>query len=183
MSACRCGNKLGSVGGVDSRPAGVLAGAAREEQGSSLVEFALVFLFVLAPLLFGIMEFGRGLYAYHFVSHAAKSAARWAAVNGSTCNGDGSCNGTYGMSNGPATAAAVSNFVTSIAPPGINTTQLTTTPSWPVQADSPTICSTTQNYPGCTVEVQVSYQFSFLSPLVRSSSVTLSSTSEMIISH
>jgi hypothetical protein len=55
---------------------------------------------------------------------------------------------------------------------------------------SPLICSQAvggvgpfDNYPGCTVEVQVSYKFNFIFPLVRTTPVTLSSSSEMVIVH
>ena len=45
-----------------------------------------------------------------------------------------------------------------------------------------------ENDPGCTVEVNVSYKFSFIFPLVykpfsSTGTITLSSTSEMVIVH
>lgn len=135
------------------------------ERGGTLVEFALLFI-LLMTILFGIMSFSHALYAYHFVSHAAKSASRWAAVNGSTCSDDGSCNGTDGMSNGPATGTSVQTYVQSLVPPGIIAANVTATTSWPVQANSPTACAATQNYPGCTVEIEVSYPFQFDFPLI-----------------
>ncbi len=60
---------------------------------------------------------------------------------------------------------------------------LATTANWPVNADSPVACGTTANSPGCTVEVQVSDNFNFLIPFIHNSAITLSSTSEMVISH
>ncbi|MGH9682735.1 MAG: TadE/TadG family type IV pilus assembly protein [Candidatus Acidiferrales bacterium] len=151
------------------------------EEGSSLVEFALVFVLVMTMML-GIVDFSRALYAYHFVSNAAREATRFAAVNGATCTADGSCAA-------PASTTDIQNFVKNV-PSGIDSSKLTTTPSWPVQADGPVICSTavgtvpaTKNYPGCTVEVTVSYSFSFLFPFISTSSLNLSSTSEMVIAH
>lgn len=138
----------------------------RHERGSTLVEFALMFI-LLMTLLLGSMSFAHALYAYHFVSHAAKTASRWAAVNGSTCNNDNSCNGTGGMSNGPATSTSIQNYVQTLVPPGIIAANVTATTSWPVQTNSPTACTTSaQNYPGCTVEVTVSYPFQFDFPLI-----------------
>jgi Flp pilus assembly protein TadG len=160
------------------------------QRGGAAVEFAFI-LIVLMTMVLGVMDFGRALYAYHFVSHAAKSAARWAAVNGATCGApsstcescDNSCNGTPPMNNGPASANDVGNYVTSLAPPGINTSMLYTGVSWPINADSPAVCMQEMKNPGCTVEVQVSYQFSFLFPLISNKTLTLSSTSEMVIAH
>lgn len=192
------------------------------EEGSSLYEYCYVVLLLMIMLL-GIMDFCRMLYAYHFVSNTAREATRWAAVNGSTCNGDGSgsnpgsCTapvtcGSSGCSTctsyGSCTDAGatdIENYVTMLAvPAGINTSStgcggsacLTTTPTWPVQTNSPASCSTTghNNDPGCTVQIKVSYNFDFIFPLnglwipgtsarIHVSPVTLSSTSEMIIVH
>ena len=77
------------------------------EAGSTLVEFAFVFM-ILVTMVLGIIEFSRALYAYHFVSGAARSATRWAAVNGSTCANDGSC--AYATGAGPSD---ITGYVTS----------------------------------------------------------------------
>lgn len=155
------------------------------------MEFALIVL-VLMTMILGIIDFCRAAYTYHFVSEAAREATRWAAVNGATCGpppaGDNSCNGTAPMNNGPASPTDIQTYVTNLTPPGIDSTKITTTATWPVQANGPTVCSTTENSPGCTVEVTVSYSFSFIFPLVykvfsSNGTITLSSTSEMIIVH
>jgi Flp pilus assembly protein TadG len=160
------------------------------EKGSTMLEFALtVSLFLV--MLFGIVDFGRALYTYHFLSNAAREATRYAAVHGYTCNDDNSCS-VANPDTGPANSmnTVIQDYVQAIIPSGINSSQVTTTPTWPVQANSPTICGSRvngsgpyANYPGCTVQVKVSYPFGFLVPLVHSGSITLSSTSEMIISH
>jgi len=153
------------------------------DRGSAIIEFALVLLIFLTMLL-GIMGFGETLYVYHFVSSAAKSAARWAAVNGSTCGNDASCNGTGGMNNGPAAATDIANYVATMAPPGVtsDSSRLTTTTTWP---GTGTTCKGATNSPGCPVEVQVSYTYNFLFPMmgVNFTSVTLASTSEMVVLH
>lgn len=170
---------------------------------------------VLMVMVLGIVDFSRALYVYHFVDHAAKSATRWAAVNGYTCAQDDSCPyGTTGSETNDvttyiaacgqgtsivcgATASNVQTYVLGLVPSGINPSKIMTSVSWPVQSStstdpSPAICSgaangltaeAIPNYPGCTVEVEVSYPFNFLYPFVQNGTLTLSSTSEMVISH
>jgi Flp pilus assembly protein TadG len=179
--------------------------------GSTLIEFALVVM-VLMTLMLGVFEFSRLLYAYHFVGSAARRTARWAAVNGSTCANDtsssdtgGSCNGTDGMSNGYATPTDIQNYATSLAPTGVNSANITATASWPLSGQaypSSSICtsnpsaagcncysatiggsSSDANSPGCTVEVTLNYNFKFIFPFVHVGAITLSSTSESIITH
>jgi|HubBroStandDraft_6_1064221.scaffolds.fasta_scaffold07518_8 Flp pilus assembly protein TadG len=170
-------------------------GLLRGEEGAALLEYALIFILFMM-LLFGIMGMGQMLYSYHFVSSVARDATRWAAVNGATCGtalgGDSSCNGTAPMNSGPASESDIQTYVTNHTPLGIQSSQITTTPTWPVQAGGPTICSAgvtglsavaVKNYPGCTVEVEVSYNYTFTFPLISTKSLKLSSTSEMIIAH
>lgn len=159
------------------------------EDGSGLVEYALVFILFMTMVM-GIGAFGHALYAYHFVSQAARQATRWAAVNGYTCTDDSSCNGVGGMNSGPASTTAIQDYVKNLVPLGVDANSITTTVNWPVTANSPDICSTAvdgrgpfENYPGCTIQVQVSYNFTFLLPLVRSTPLTVSSSSEMVIAH
>jgi Flp pilus assembly protein TadG len=155
----------------------------QSERGDALIEFALTFI-VLMLMLFGIVEFSRALYTYHFVSYAAREATRWASVNGATCNSDSSCNGTAPMNNGPASPTDIQNYVTTyLIPPGIDSANVTTTTTWTAPTGSPPDCATTQNDPGCTIEVTVSYPFSFVAPIVSTATVTMSSTSEMVIAH
>lgn len=52
----------------------------KNEKGQALVEFALVFVFVLIPILFGIMEFGRIFSANLIVINAAREGARVGVV-------------------------------------------------------------------------------------------------------
>jgi Flp pilus assembly protein TadG len=172
----------------------------KQASGATIVEFALVFI-ILITMLFGIAEFGHMLYAYHFVNHAAKEAARWAMVNGATCNNDstfssnglGSCTAPVTCSAGScstcssgctiATVSDISNYVQMITPQGIDTTKVTVTPTWP---GTGTYCvATLGKGPSCPVDVQVSYSYNFLFPLinVKTGPVTLSSTSEMVIAH
>jgi Flp pilus assembly protein TadG len=149
------------------------------QDGNNLIEYALVFMFFMSMVL-GIVDFSRALYTYHFLSNAAREATRYAAVRGSTCNYDLSCSAAT-PDTGPAAPGntVIQDYVATIVPPGLNSTNLTTTPSWP---GTGTIC-TVANNPGCPVEVQVSYNFTFVVPFIRTTPLTLSSSSEMIIVH
>jgi Flp pilus assembly protein TadG len=165
----------------------------KEESGSSLVEYAVVFLLFMTMIM-GTIDFGRALFTYHYLSNVTRDAARWAAVNGSACGGDNSCNGAGYMNNGSAKQADVNTFIKNQTPPGIDTNRLTTTVTWPISTDSPATCATTANAPGCTVKVQLRYAFNFVSPLVSkvipatacgstNANLCLTSVSEMIIAH
>jgi len=155
----------------------------REESGSGLVEYAVVFL-LLMTLVLGMVDFSRAIYAYHFISNQARDASRYASVRGSTCSADSSCTAANSASGtaGPTSQSDLSTFVKNV-PNGIDPSKLTITASWPIQTNSPTICSTTAKAPGCTVEVDVSYVFNFTSPLVSNTSLTLSSKSLAVITH
>jgi hypothetical protein len=56
----------------------------RGKRGNSLPETALVMVTLLA-LTFGIIDFGRLLYTYAFLTDVAQKATRWASVRGSSC--------------------------------------------------------------------------------------------------
>jgi Flp pilus assembly protein TadG len=148
------------------------------EDGNNLIEFAFVFMFFMSMML-GFVDFSRALYTYHFLSNAAREATRYAAARGSTCNDDLSCSAAT-PDTGPAAPGntVIQDYVKTLVPPGVNPTDLTTFPSWPGSGT----CAGLNN-PGCPVEVQVSYNFTFLVPFVRSSKLKLSSSSKMIIVH
>jgi Flp pilus assembly protein TadG len=150
------------------------------EKGGTLVEFALVFV-VLMTMIFGVFGFGHALYVYHFLDYTARDATRFASVHGSTCNDDSSCSTT----GGPASSSnnVIQNYVATLIPPGVDSKKLTITPSYPIVADGPTTCATTQNAPGCTVQVQLTYQFDFNLPLLPTKTISMSSSSELVIAH
>jgi Flp pilus assembly protein TadG len=65
-------------------------------RGSSVVEFALVFLPMLM-LICGVFEIGRAMWTYHSVSAAVKQATRYTVVRGSGCSSQSSsCAPTVG---------------------------------------------------------------------------------------
>ncbi len=55
-----------------------------DERGGSFVEFAIVFAFIFLPLLYGGLEFGRGLWIKSTVTAAAREGVRYAIVHGSS---------------------------------------------------------------------------------------------------
>jgi Flp pilus assembly protein TadG len=125
-------------------------------RGQAMTEFGLV-LPVFILLLFGVMCFGNIVYAYSYVSYAAREASRYAAV--------------HGMNNkAPATSSSIQNFVTEETA-GLNLKQLSVTTSW-----SP------DNSPGSLVKVQVKYSMPISIPLVTSTTLGLTSSSQMVMS-
>ena len=161
-------------------PSTLQRGSTPSERGSTLVEFALTFILLMLFVL-GISAFGHALYVYHFLSNSAREATRFASVHGSTCNDDLSCSTT----GGPATDSnsVVDDYVRTMIPPGVDSSQLTTSVTYPLVSGGPTDCASTKNAPGCTVQVQLSYNFRFIFPLLPSSPFTLSSTSDMVVAH
>ena len=181
----------------------------RRDCGASLVEYAFI-LIIFFAVIFSISGFGHVLFAYHFVNEAAKEATRYAAVKGSTCANDadgGSCQSTNSASGtaGPTSQSDVAAYVTSITPQSIDPTKLTVTATWPGPA-SPPLCfhdvtlkdgtvvpKLPDKSPGCTAQVTVAYPYTFIFPLLPTTTTTtapcttagfcLSSTSEMFISH
>jgi len=129
----------------------------RNDRGVALLEFGLVVV-VFFMFVFGVMDFGRALYTYHFVSNAACEATRYAIVRGSA-------------STSPATANDVTNYVKAITPLGVDPKDLTISTTW-----SP------NDAPGSTVRVQVSDNLKFMTPLFLQYQMTLSGASQMVIS-
>jgi Flp pilus assembly protein TadG len=93
---------------------------ASRERGSELVEFAFVVI-ILFTLIFGIIGFAQAAYTYHFVSNVAREATRYASVRGSACTLLPNCN---------ITGAEIQDYAKSLAPAGINASQLNVTPNW-----------------------------------------------------
>lgn len=58
----------------------------RSERGQALVEFSVAFI-VFATMLFAVVDFGRGIYAFNGVSQAAREIARVASVHPGTTLG------------------------------------------------------------------------------------------------
>ena len=159
----------------------------KEERGDSLLEFAISAV-VVFTLLFGIMEFARAMYLYHFVSYAAQAGTRYAIVRGSTWS-TACSSSTTGMEC-LAANSDVQTYVNGIAPPGVDTSKLTVTATWPgtaagssgaTCANTTTPKKTNDHNPGCKVQVVVSYPFTFIAPFMPTATHTFSATSVQAI--
>jgi Flp pilus assembly protein TadG len=139
----------------------------RHERGSALVEFAIASTVALT-MIFGIIDFARGLYTYHLVSNAARAGSRYAIVHGSACSVAG-C---------PATSDQIQTYVRGLAP-GIDPSSLTVATTWP---GGGTNCAAGSNDPGCPVTVTVTYPFKFMIRLLPSFTMSMTSASTMVIS-
>ena len=128
----------------------------RGQRGSAIVEFTLVSLLFFS-LVFGLVEFGRALFAYSTIASAAREGVRYATVHGSE-------------SKHPATADDISAYVRTKA---VGLHNVVVAVMW-----LPT------NAPGSTVRVQVRYTFTTLLPrLLAFKTIPMSSTSFMVIVH
>ena len=145
----------------------------RSEEGQSLVETALSSMAVLC-LFFGVMEMSLALYTYHFLSEAARQATRYAVVRGSAC--------TSFVTACPAQAADVQTFVRNLDFPGIVPANVTVTTTWPTTGSTCTPSSLPCNNPGNLVKIKVQYKFPLSIPFMPSSNLTMSSSSQMVIS-
>jgi Flp pilus assembly protein TadG len=153
------------------------------EHGATLLEFAIAMVLTFV-LIFGMIDFARALYSFHFVSYAAREGARFASIRGAT-----SC----GTSVTPCSVSQgdIQAYVQQIAPAGITAAAVTVNGNPWANPNNLPICGSTQNYPGCAVLVQVSYPFDFIFPLsfynsapvsFQATTINMSSTSQMIIS-
>jgi Flp pilus assembly protein TadG len=144
--------------------------AQRKQRGESLVAQALTITF-LCSILFGIVDCGRMMYAYHFVSGAARDASRWASVR----------------SQNTPQPATLGNIQTLVKPPtgmGLDPAQVSATINWfPPPNGSPRCTGgfAGSSKTGCMVSVQVTYNYKFLLPLMPGGTVSMQSTSETVI--
>jgi Flp pilus assembly protein TadG len=127
----------------------------RSERGSAMVEGALC-LTVFLVMVFGIMDFGRAVFAYNSISWAAREGARYAIVRGSS-------------SGHQATATDVKNYVLSRTV-GMVSSDLGISTTWTPDASA-----------GSTVSVAVTYSFTPFGPYMPVGPWNLKSTSKMII--
>jgi Flp pilus assembly protein TadG len=162
-----------------------IAALLSDESGSNVVEMAITSSVLLAMLL-GICQISFALYVSQFTTDVARQATRYAMVRGST-----SCLNTPNLPNCDATAAEVQTFAQSLDYAGIKTSNLTATTTWcaastlqpsSTNATSWSSCSgATANSPGNLVQVIVTYPLSFTIPWVKTFSLNIASTSQMVI--
>ena len=124
--------------------------------GQGLSEFAL-----LAPVamlvLFCVVQAGQMIYAYSFVSYAARLGARYAGVHGSD-------------SSSPFSSTSVTSYIQGLSS-GLKTSSL-----------SATATSSPNNSPGSTASVTVTYTYQPVRPFSQTT-ISLSSTAKTTISY
>ncbi len=140
-------------------------------EGQTLVETALS-LTILFTMTFAIIELGMALYSYNFVAESAREGSRYAMVRGSSCTGNCTI----------ATNDSVQTYVRNLKYPGLNSSNLTVTTTWPDTGVTCTPSATPCNNPGNNVMVKATYAFPWTIPFIPSGTLTMTSTSEMIIS-
>ena len=132
----------------------------QRQQGSVIVEFALIFMLYLVVVL-GLVEFGRCMWTYATVAHAARQAARFCMVRG-----------TYN----PATTAEIENVVKRFAV-GLEDSKLIINTTYdPTDPDFRR---------GTIIEVEVGYPFQFVTaPItVSGNTLNLSARTEITIAN
>lgn len=140
-----------------------------------MVEFAVASTALLL-LVFGLIEFARGMYTYHAVANAARIGSRWAMVRGTQ-----SCSGATGrqLATCPATSDEVQTYVRSVVPMS-DSNDLNVSATWPGGNQG---CKSADHHTaGCVVVVTASNNFDFAIPFVSTTELQISSTSQMIIS-
>ena len=153
-----------------------------DNEGATAVELALSAI-ILYAFIFGIMNMSLGIYAYHFISEAAREGARYAIVRGSSAGGGTAC-ASYNNGNCQASASQVSQYVKGFTFPGVSEGLMTVTTTWSAYTpgvacpNAPAVC----NGPGDLVTVAVQYNYPVRIPLVTQKTLTMNSTSAMVIS-
>lgn len=150
------------------------------EAGVALVEFALSIVLVLT-VIFGIVDFGRAIFAYVWVANTARTGARYAMVSGAFCLYP---DGTSCGANGAQLISYLQNNSQGIG--FTNTCPMTSgSPRGAVCIQSGCISTTAFSQLPCAsgveATVQVQYQFGFICPYLPLPTWTMTSTSARIV--
>ncbi len=116
---------------------------------------------VFLTLVFGVCEFGRAIWVYTLLCHAAREGTRYAAVHGSQ--------------SGMASSTAISNTNTLVKARavGLPSANVNVTTTW-----------VPNNTPGNAVRVHVSYNFKFVTPYrLPKTTLTLASSSQLMVTN
>ena len=153
------------------------ASSSRNEDGSSLVEFATS-VTLLVVLVCGLMVACLALYVNLLVDDAAREATRYAIVRGSTLSTD--CTAP-GYATCIAQPADIQSYVFGLPIGGLNQSNLTVASTWLTSAGA--ICGTDDSCkpPGNIVQVTVTYAYPLSLPFIPASTVNLTSRSQMVI--
>lgn len=113
-------------------------------RGQTTVEFALVALLVLFPLLIGVVETGRYVYSVNAVTNGAREGARFAIAQGNFTNQDPTttCPSAGGTGNAPPAVVAAAQIASS----GVGPLVVTTVPAASISGAPPAWCQVTVSY-------------------------------------
>ena len=154
-----------------------------------MVETAISFS-LLSMLMFGVFEVCLAVYSYHFLANTAHEATRYAIVRGSSwtssCDGSGKDGSGYDGSGCTASPTDIANFVANRSFPGFHVTADDVCVQYfsSVPSSTSTTCSSNSspNAPGDIVQVTINYPFKLTIPFLKAQALTMSSTSQMVIS-
>ena len=152
----------------------------RDEEGATLVEWGISSVIFFA-VLFSIIQLSLALYAYNYVNYAAREASRYAMVRGSSYTTACTSAGFANCVAQPGSSGDIQQFVQKLGFPGIDSSNIVVTTSWPGDVGVCTPSADPCNNPGNLVKVVVSYPLSIGIPFLNVSTLNLSSTSEMVI--
>lgn len=159
----------------------------RGEQGSTLVEIALTF-FMLTTVVFGIIAFGMMIFAWNFISDAAREGTRYAMVHGSTCEDS---SGSEPVSCA-LTSDQIASYVEGLSPSSFITSGIKVEvhcgpgggpapPSGDCGATGPGHDDAANNSPGNVVAVQITYKFTLFQRLLHLPPISMKTSSERVI--
>ena len=126
-------------------------------RGSVAVEFALL-LPVFLAIVVGMVEISRVVFTSHSLDFAVREATRYAMVRSAT-------------SADPATTSSIEDVIKARTT-GLDPTKLNVTVSY-----------APNNAPGSVVTVRANYDFRFLAPIVPIDPISLTSSSQMIVTN
>jgi hypothetical protein len=164
-----------------SEKAPVVRALKTKQRGSSLVEQSFVIVFLLTMML-GIIDCGRALYTYHFVSNVAREASRWASVRSSSCIQGPWLPGCH-YSTSPSGGSLQSTFTANFSTMGLDPNKITFATTYLAPpGNGAALCAAATNLPGCMVHVDVTYNYTFLfAPFIAAPPIRMVSSSEMLI--
>lgn len=155
---------------------------AQDERGSSLVEMALS-MAILLSAVFGVLAFGLAGYSYLFVSEVARDATRYAIVRGNSHAADCTAPGNADCIAQTGSSGDIQAYVQSLALPGIKSSNLSAATTYLTSAGGACGTSDVCKVPGDLVQTTVTYSLPLAIPFVSQKTVSVSSTSQMVISY
>lgn len=137
----------------------------------STLEMCIILILFLT-LTIGLIDFGIGVSEYNTVAHLARQGTRYASVRGGACTSP--CV--------PATANDIRDAVRSKAV-GLDPQRvIVTTTTLDCPSGTNSAAWPANNQPGRAVQVVVAYDFTPLTRLLNVGTITLTSTSQLVIS-